>query len=254
MIRELAIEALHLATLTQSSSQRIGLAYPSNGTDPTEIRSRAEFRYDHQDRQGDDLADIFTLRVDWALSDQFVVRAEVPYEEVERAGPDDVDASGRGDAFVALGWQVAREEDFSVYFGGDVILDTAAEDELGCGRTQIAPEIVTGFALVEMQSMFYPVYQHVLSVGGGDGRDVNLSQFRTTLVTHWTKRFWTAFEPEFVVDWEREGHTGMTAELEFGAMIDTHLGVWVRPGGGLFGDDIKSVYDWNLQFGVRFLF
>jgi hypothetical protein len=46
----------------------------------------------------------------------------------------------------------------------------------------------------------------------------------------------------------------MLLELEGGRLVSKHIGVWVRPGWGLVGDNVRPVYNWQLEAGIRYLF
>ena len=55
------------------------------------------------------------------------------------------------------------------------------------------------------------------------------------------------------IDWERNAQTGATLEIELGRFVTRSLGVYVRPGVGLWGD-IAPVYNWNFEVGLHYFF
>ena len=36
--------------------------------------------------------------------------------------------------------------------------------------------------------------------------------------------------------------------------FDREIGVYVRPGGGIWGRDLIGAYDWNIEGGIRSMF
>jgi hypothetical protein len=46
----------------------------------------------------------------------------------------------------------------------------------------------------------------------------------------------------------------MTVELELGRNVVGRLGVFVRPGVGIWGQDLPGAYTWNINGGVRYMF
>jgi hypothetical protein len=56
------------------------------------------------------------------------------------------------------------------------------------------------------------------------------------------------------VDWEHDGRTGFTLEAELGRFVTKGLGLYLRPGIGLWGDKLPPVYNWNFEVGFRYIF
>ena len=46
----------------------------------------------------------------------------------------------------------------------------------------------------------------------------------------------------------------MNLELEVGRNIVGKWGVFIRPGVGIFGQDLPGAYNWNIAGGIRYIF
>ena len=46
----------------------------------------------------------------------------------------------------------------------------------------------------------------------------------------------------------------MNLELEVGRNIVGKWGVFIRPGIGIFGQDLPGAYNWNIKGGIRYVF
>ena len=102
---------------------------PPPGTSPTDIIARAELEYRFVDTQNDAKTHALVIRYDDAFSPNVVFRADIPFLT---ANPDD-NKTGMGDLFVRVGWQAVNDTKYTLFFGGDVILDTATDNLLGDG-------------------------------------------------------------------------------------------------------------------------
>jgi hypothetical protein len=56
------------------------------------------------------------------------------------------------------------------------------------------------------------------------------------------------------VNWEQQAKSSMTFEVEFGQNIVGRWGVYLRPGVGVWGREVIGAYDWNVEFGTRYMF
>ena len=46
----------------------------------------------------------------------------------------------------------------------------------------------------------------------------------------------------------------MALELELGRNVVGKWDVFVRPGIGIFGQNLRGAYDWNIEGGIRYMF
>jgi hypothetical protein len=72
--------------------------------------------------------------------------------------------------------------------------------------------------------------------------------------TFWGQHWWSIVQAEWRIDWERSTKSSMVAELEIGRNVVGRLGVFVRPGVGIWGQDLPGAYAWNINGGIRYMF
>jgi hypothetical protein len=68
------------------------------------------------------------------------------------------------------------------------------------------------------------------------------------------EQWWAFIDPKWIVDWSRSNKTALNLEFEVGRKLGEHVCGWVRPGVGLWGDNVIGAYDWQLEVGVRYMF
>ncbi|MCC7547097.1 MAG: hypothetical protein IT532_04965 [Burkholderiales bacterium] len=215
--------------------------------DPTDFQSRFESRYEHQALHEGGTRTLFVPRLEYALSSTLALRLETPYLWNREDGrPYD---RGFGDLVVRLNWRALRGDGYALVVGPELSLDTG-EKGVGFDMTVFQPVV---FGLIDMpsiQSVFFPSVQHFVDIAGKN--DVNMSLFRTSLLTRLPNRFYTYFEPSLYVNWRDDNKTAAAFELEIGRVLTSKLAVWVRPGVGIGGNRIPFVPDWNLEIGFRY--
>jgi hypothetical protein len=223
--------------------------------DPTDFKTRAELRYEYQEPQGPGTRQLIVPRFEYAVSKTLGFRFEVPYVVNRPHEPGVPDEEGIGDAMLRAHYRIMRGPTYALVGAVEVFFDTASEERLGTGKNVVAPLVFASIDVPQLNSVFFPFAQQFVSVSGSDDRmDINTSLLRTGLLTRWPNRFYTFVEPSLYIDWERDARTGFTLEVELGRLITRSIGVWARPGVGLWGDDIPQVYDWNFEVGFRYLF
>jgi hypothetical protein len=194
-------------------------------------------------------------RLDYAFSKQLSLRFETPLTHADPNQPGRSPQSGFGDLLVRLSYRALRGEGYAVVTALETTFDTASDPLLGLGTTVISPVVFGSIDVPALKSTFFPGFQHYASVGGGaNSPNINYTQFRTVLFTRWPERFYTVVDAQYFVDYERNNRFGMLLELEGGRLLSKHVGVWVRPGVGLTGDNVRGVYNWQLEAGIRYLF
>ena len=133
--------------------------------------------------------------------------------------------------------------------GVEAFFDTATNDALGNGN-QLAPVIFAVFpGVMGKASLFAPGYQYGFNVGGDT---VSRSQIDLYLVWMLAQgKNWLILDPQIILDHENSKELG-TVEAEWGFMIAPQQGIsaYARPGIGVGAD---RPYDWNLEFGLKFV-
>lgn len=223
------------------------------GTDPTIPLTRFELVGRHLDERGGGSLDSVSSRFDLALSERFVLRAELPL-----AYADPVDHSsdvGLGDLRVQAGWRAFEDPVFAMFFGAGVVLDTAGGDALGAGHDQLVLQVSGSGALPEIRSYVFETVEHFVSFdGSSDQPGVALTKLDVHMMTEWSPNAWTQFGGELFIDWKGGEHTGLNLDVELGGQLRPGMAVWVEPAVGLFGEDVPGVVDWSITVGMRWVF
>ena len=222
---------------------------------PTDFRSRAEVRNEYQSLEGDGYRNSVTPRFEYAVKPSVSVRLELPYVTYDPGGGGER-VSGQGDLLARGAWRAIQREGFALIVATEVTFDTADDDRLGFGKTLVAPHIYAAIDLPRYDSVFFPNIQHYVSVAGDRTRgDVNFTTLKPNLLTRWPNKIYTFLEPQFSIDWNRDAKTGLTVELEIGKILSRNIAAWVRPGIGAINKyELPSVYEWNLEVGMRYIF
>ncbi|HWQ38520.1 MAG TPA: hypothetical protein VNM24_07890 [Burkholderiales bacterium] len=220
---------------------------------PTDFRSRAELRHEYQDLQNGGHRNLLIPRFEYAASSSLAFRIETPYVWYEAPGADRV--AGHGDLLLRGAWRATQRDGFALILVTEVTFDTASDDRLGQGQTVISPLVYAAIDVPEIESVFFPNFQHYFSAGGdGTHPDVSQTVLKPNLLTRWPKRFYTFLEPAFLIDHERNSKVGLTVELEVGKLVSRHVAVWGRPGVGVIKNDLPQIYNWNIEIGARYIF
>lgn len=256
----LAVAVIPLGVSAQSTApSQPDAAAPAAGTndsalrriDPTDFRSRLDFRNEYQAVEGGGYRNVFVLRGDWAVTATFQLRADVPFvsQDLKQAG---LVGSGIGNILLRANWRALRGASYAVVVAAEVALPTITEG-LGPERPVFEPVVFASIDLEEIKSVFFPVYQYFTSLGGDGCCDIRVSSIKPVLFTRWPNRVYTVVEPNFLVDHLNHNRSGMTLELEVGRLLNPNLAVYLRPGYGIFGD-LPQIYYWNFEVGVRYYF
>jgi len=215
--------------------------------DPTDFRSRLEFRNETQRTQVDGSRMLLIPRLDYAVSKELAVRLEVPFVSETSNGAGG--RSGIGDILVRGAYRAYRGEGMAWVVGGEVTLDTG-QDGVGSGTN-----ILTGFTFVSLdqpqwKSVLFPYFQYSTNVGGGP--QISQSLWRVSALTRWPERFYSFVESTMYVDHEHGARVAGTLEIEVGRFVSSDVALWIRPGVGIHRHALPQIYDWNLEVGFRY--
>ena len=229
-------------------------AHIAKRLDPTDFRSRVEFRNRLQEPQSGGIRNTAFARLEYAFSKTWLVRVETPVMVYDAEKPGSVTEGGMSDLLVRANVRLLRTEHVALVAGAEFLLDTASDRALGSGHHIGGPIAFLSIESHSLHTTFFPLVQHMESFAGdASRREVNYTMTRLFALTRWPERFYTGTELSIYYDHERN-QEGATLELEMGRFITPHIAVWTRPGIGNWGDRIPQVYNWDLEFGIRYLF
>jgi hypothetical protein len=169
--------------------------------------------------------------------------------------PGATSAQGFSDLAVTLGWRAYNTPEYALLVGVVTTMPTASEPGVGLGKYTVGPTLSTARFVPRWDSFLIGLFTQQLSVGGDpDRKSVNLSKLVGQINSFWAERWWTITQAAWQIDWEQSAKSSMTLELEVGRSLIGRLGVYVRPGVGVWGQDLPGAYDWNVEAGVRYMF
>ena len=240
----------------QDEAERLKRLAAKYGTDPTAIVGRVQVSSQYADLpQGARLNDT-VLRVDLPYRKNWLLRMDLPFVRWSDPGrPGTTSARGLSDLVAALGWRAYNTPEYALFAGVLATFPTSSRDDLGSEKYTVGPLIATARFLPRWESFLFGVFQHLTSVGGDPARrDISLTRATMQINTIWRERWWTTVQGVWQIDWERSAKTSMTLEFEVGRSLVGRLGVFLRPGVGVWGRDVAGAYDWNIEGGVRYVF
>ena len=226
-----------------------------NGTNATAIIGRFQLSDTYRNLAQGAERNETVFRIDIPLTPDWVLRADVAGGWVEPNRPGTSNTFGLDDLFLRTGWRVYQSPDFNLFVGADAIFPTATDTQLGRGKYEVGPGMAVSIPIPSIKSIFFPLVEHFVSVGGDPSqRDVDFSALELQLNTVWSREWWTLLEGDLNLDWTRGAKTGAVLEGEVGRRFGPHWRAWVRPGVGLWGQDVRGTYDWSAQVGIRYMF
>jgi hypothetical protein len=179
-----------------------------------------------------------------------LLRTDIPYVTVDPNEPGTHEESGLGDITVRAQWRLAHTPAYALVAAAEFSLDTAQQPLLGTGRYIFQPLAYAVIGLPKYKSTVYPYVQQYWTFGGTTDVQINTTLLRSSVLTVWPKNVYTYVEPSVYINWAQDARTGGTLEIELGRFVTKGMGLYLRPGVGLWG----PVYNWNFEVGVHYFF
>lgn len=152
----------------------------NNGQDPTKPLTRVDIRYQYQNLtpSDHDNANIVTLRADkpipigdgWSLGARF----DMPLFFTDAVSADNVDGNtefGMSDLLAQALFIKTANEKIAYAVGGQLILDTATEQQMGGGKYRLVPTLGMRYALPEISKGTWMAALARYDYDFADGRD-----------------------------------------------------------------------------------
>lgn len=213
------------------------------GVNPKDNLTKSELFYQRDRLDHGVTSEGLAVKFDRAFDAAWGGNVELPLVRVRVAGQDH---SGLGDVVVRAR-HVRSSGDWSTILGGEVVLPTAARDELGRGKYQLNPAggLVCAFGA---NSFVYAGYKHFLSVGGdADRADISDMQPRVLLARVWMSGQWALADLKYTRQLKGDRRETTDFDVEFGSMLARDVGAWVRVG----TSGMDSARDWGVLLGLR---
>jgi hypothetical protein len=240
----------------QEEAERLRQLAAKYGTDPTAIVGRIQLSSEYLGLAEGARGVNTVARVDLPFRGNYLLRMDTPvFKLQDPARPGATSMRGFSDLAVTAAWRAHNTPEYAVLVGVTSTFPTATEPGLSLGKYTVGPTIATARFLPKWDSFLVGLLAHQISVAGDPARStVNVSKATLQVNSFWAQRWWSIVQAEWRVDWERSARSNMTLELEVGRNVVGRLGVFVRPGVGIWGQDLPGAYAWNINGGVRYMF
>ena len=226
------------------------------GTDPTALVGRMQATSQYLNLVRGAQATVTTARVDVPFRKSYLLRIEMPFlRTFDSSGPRGVSTHGLSDLSVTAGWRVYYTPEYALLIGAVSTFPTAADAGLGFGKYTVGPAIATARFLSRWESFLIGLLAYNASVGGDPSRqDVSLLNATAQVNSFWGEHWWTIVQAVLQVNFEQSAKSSMTMEFEAGRNFVRTLGIFVRPGVGIWGQSLVGAYQWNIEVGIRYVF
>ncbi|WON74327.1 hypothetical protein [Nitrosospira sp. Is2] len=240
----------------REEAERLRQLAAKYGTDPTAIVGRIQLSSEYLGLSHGARGVNTVARVDLPFRGNYLLRVDTPvfaWSDPNRPGTSSV--QGFSDLAVTAAWRAYNTPEYAVLVGVTSTFPTATEPGLSLGKYTVGPTIATARFLPKWDSFLVGLFTQQVSVGGEPARSsVNVSTAAIQLNTFWGQHWWSIAHANWRVDWERSAKSSMVLELELGRNVVGRFGVFVRPGVGVWGQDLPGAYAWNINGGVRYMF
>lgn len=227
----------------------------SNGTNPAELITRIEVKYQYQNFAAGDLHGIAIIRGDYAFTPKIAFRMDLPVLHFNSKTPGQRSESGIGDVVTSMTFVKI----FSRRFVGAAVpridFPTATHDSLGSGKYSFKP-VVAGVTPLARGVAFVGVLEYRVSFAGNKNRaDINELSFKPILLKSFLegplKGYYVNPQGEVIVDFERNNQATLQLAANIGKVLSRKVVVFAVPTIHVAGTKRES---FKLEAGFRYLF
>ncbi len=228
---------------------------PSNGSNPADLITRVEMKYQFQNFGSGYLHGVPIIRGDYAFTPTVSIRMDLPILTFDSKTPGVGSETGIGDIVTSMTFVKI----FSKRFVGAVVpridFPTASHASLGAGKYSFKPT-VAGITPLAPGLLFAGVLEYRVSFAGNENRaDINEMSIKPILLKSFLKGpmkgYYLNPKLEVIVDFERDNDTTLQAGAEFGRALNKTVVVFVIPTFHVAGTKKDS---FKLEAGFRYLF
>ncbi|HRI04835.1 MAG TPA: hypothetical protein PLL77_13935 [Pyrinomonadaceae bacterium] len=228
---------------------------PSNGSNPAELITRVEIKYQFQSFAGGYLHAVPIIRADYAITPTVSIRADLPVMVFDPKLPTGKTESGIGDVVLSMTFVKPVSKKLVLAFVPLFSLPAASHSSMGSGKYSFKPL----FAMVTPIGKwggFVQVLEYRVSFAGDKTRtDINELSIKPIILKSFTKGSMKGFyinpKAEVIVDFENNNKATMQAGFEFGKALNKNVVVFVTPTAHVAGTKRES---FKLEVGFRYLF
>lgn len=227
----------------------------SNGTNPAELITRVEVKYQYQNFAGGDLHGIAIIRGDYAITPKIAFRMDLPVLHFDAQTPSARSETGIGDIVTSMTFVKI----FSRRFVGAVVpridFPTATHVNLGSGKYAFKP-VVAGVTPLAKGVALVGVLEYRVSFAGNENRaDINELSIKPILLKSFLdgplKGYYVNPQAEYIIDFEQNNRTTLQLAANMGQVLSKNVVVFVVPTIHVAGTKRES---FKLEVGFRYLF
>ncbi len=227
----------------------------SNGTNPADLITRVEMKYQFQNFAGGYLHGVPVIRGDYAITKTIGVRMDLPILTFHPKAQSGNTESGIGDIVTSMTFVKI----FSKKFVGAVVprvdFPTATHRSLGSGKYGFKP-LIAGITPLAPGVLFVGVLEYRVSFAGHHDRaDINEMSIKPILLKSFLKGplkgYYANPKAEVIVDLEHDNNTTLQAGAEFGKALNKNVVLFAIPTFHVAGTKKES---FKLEMGFRYLF
>jgi hypothetical protein len=242
-------------TPTPADQPAAGAKPPSNGSNPAELITRIEMKYQFQNFGGGYLHVLPVIRGDYAITPTVSIRADLPIVVSDPKSPTGKTEAGIGDIVLSMTFVKPISKKLVIAFVPLFSLATASKPSMGAGKYSFKPL----FAMVTPIGKwggFVQVIEYRKSFAGNSSRlDINELSIKPIILKSFTKGAMKGYyinpRTEIIVDFENNNKATMQAAFEFGKAINKNVVVFAAPTAHIAGTKRES---FKLEVGFRYLF
>lgn len=228
---------------------------PSNGSNPAELITRIEMKYQFQNFGSGYLHSIPIIRGDYAFTKAVSVRMDLPILSFDPKASGAKTETGIGDIVTSMTFVKMFSKRFVGAFVPRIDFPTASYASLGSGKYSFKPLIAGVTPLAKGLALVGVLEYRVSFAGKANRADIHELSIKPILLKSFTsgsmKGFYINPKAEVIVDFETNNRTTVQAGAEFGKAINKNLVMFAVPTVHVAGTKKES---FKLEIGFRYLF
>ncbi len=227
----------------------------SNGSNPADLITRVEMKYQFQNFAGAYLHGVPVIRGDYAFTPTVSVRMDLPILTSDSRTPGAPSQTGIGDIVTSMTFVKI----FSKRFVGAVVpridFPTASHASLGSGKYTFKP-LIAGITPLGPGLGLVGILEYNGSFAGNRNRaDINELRIKPIILKSFlegpAKGYYVNPKIEIIVDFEHDNNTTLQAGAEFGKALNKNVVIFAIPTAHVAGTKKES---FKLEVGFRYLF
>jgi hypothetical protein len=227
----------------------------SNGTNPAELITRIEVKYQYQNFAAGDIHGIAIVRGDYAFTPKVSFRMDLPILHFDSKTPGLRSESGIGDIVTSMTFVHMFSKKFVGAFVPRIDFPTATDATLGSGKYAFKP-VLAGVTPLAKGLALVGVLEYRVSFAGNQNRsDINELSIKPIILKSFLsgplKGFYANPQLEFIVDFETNNRTTTQLGVNLGKVLSKNVVVFVIPTIHVAGTKRES---FKLEIGFRYLF